>query len=77
MVVDQAAEPDGKPRRHHQVEAADHSGDEHRARLEESPEHQGEPDREVGHVLDQVVGEDLVKGTHFEAPIPARNTVAS
>src|SRR3546814_6330589 len=47
MMVDKAAEPDAEHRRQNQIDARDHPRREHRLGLDEGPEGQREPHREI------------------------------
>src|SRR3546814_2983138 len=65
-MIHQAAEPDREAGGEYQVDAADHAGDKYRARFQERPEHQREPDREIDHVLHQIISENQMEGIYPE-----------
>src|SRR3546814_11619736 len=65
-MIHQAAEPDREAGGEYQVDTADHAGDKYRARFQERPEHQREPDREIDHVLHQIISENQIEGVYPE-----------
>src|SRR3546814_20476384 len=73
-MIHQAAEPDREAGGEYQVDAADHAGDKYRARFQERPEHQCEQDREIDHVLHQIISENQMEGIYPEHRVPILRT---
>src|SRR3546814_1491103 len=76
-MIHQAAEPDREAGGEYQVDTADHAGDKYRARFQERPEHQREPDREIDHVLHQIISENQIEGVYPEHGVPILRTERS
>src|SRR3546814_487106 len=73
-MIPQAAEPDREAGGEYQVDTADPAGDKDRARVQKRPEHQREPDREIDHVLHQIISENQIEGVYPEHGVPILRT---